>query len=61
MWEALRLRAQAFDGALAWTVQTLDLAAAASGNRSQALITSGDFFTTLGVTAGAWPHFHCGR
>lgn len=51
MWEALRLRAQEFDGALAWHGQTLDLAGGGERQPVQALITSGDFFTTLGVRA----------
>ena len=53
MWEALRQRAQTFDGALAWNVQTLDLAGGGERQPVQALLTSGDFFTTLGVTAAA--------
>ena len=51
MWEALRLRAQDFDGALAWNAQTLDLAGGGERQPVQALITSGDFFMTLGVKA----------
>ena len=51
MWDALRQRAQTFDGALAWNVQTLDLAGGGERQPVQALITSGDFFTTLGVRA----------
>jgi putative ABC transport system permease protein len=51
MWEALRQRAQTFDGALAWSVQTLDLAGGGERQPVQALLTSGDFFTTLGVRA----------
>src|SRR6187401_2931497 len=42
MWEALRQRAQTFDGALAWYVQTLDLAGGGERQPVQALITSGD-------------------
>jgi len=49
MWDALRQRAHQFDGALAWYVQTLDLAGRGERQPVQALITSDDFFTTLGV------------
>ena len=43
MWEALRLRAQEFDGALAWNVQTLDLAGGGERQPVQALITQRRF------------------
>lgn len=49
MWEALRQRAYQFDGTLAWYVQPLDLAGGGERQPVQALITSGDFFRTLGV------------
>jgi hypothetical protein len=53
MYEALRARAQMFDGAAAWTVQPLDLAQGGEKQPSQALIASGEFFPTVGVRAAA--------
>jgi predicted permease len=53
MWDALRLRAETFDGALGWNVQTLDLAGSGERQPVQVLITSGDFFRVLGVRAAA--------
>jgi predicted permease len=53
MFEALRLRAQGFSGVAAWTVQPLDLAGAGERQPVQALIATGDFFSTLGVRAAA--------
>jgi putative ABC transport system permease protein len=52
MWEQLRQRSEAFDGALAWSTQRLNLSA--SGGVMQpvdALVASGEYFTTLGVKA----------
>ena len=49
MFEALRERAQPFHGVAAWTVQPLDLAQSGERQPVQALIATGDFFTTLGV------------
>jgi predicted permease len=51
MFEALRARAQLFDGVATWTVQTLDLAQGGEKRPVQALIASGDFFPTVGVRA----------
>jgi hypothetical protein len=53
MWDAFRPRAQAFDGALAWSwsMQQLNLAEAGEIQPVNALVTSGEFFPTLGVHA----------
>jgi predicted permease len=53
MFEALRERAQAFDGVAAWTVQPLDLAQSGERQPIQALIATGGLFSTLGVRAAA--------
>ena len=51
MWDRLRQRADAFDGALAWTLQRLDLSEAGEIQPVEALLASGGFFRTLGVGA----------
>src|SRR5829696_2082188 len=53
MWEQLRQRADAFDGAFAWTVQRIDLSDGGEAQPVTAVFASGDFFRTLGVEA--WP------
>ena len=51
MWERLRQRVEAFDGAFAWTVRRLNLARAGEMQPVDGVFASGDFFTTLGVPA----------
>src|SRR5258708_25028059 len=51
MWDQFRQRADAFDGAFAWTIQTLDLSQAGEMQPVEVLFASGDFFSTLGVRA----------
>jgi len=51
MWDPLRQQSQAFDGALAWSNQRFNLAAGGEMQPADGLITSGDFFTVLGVKA----------
>ena len=51
MWDQLRQRSQAFDGALAWSNQRFNLAASGEAHSIDGLVTSGDFFTVLGVKA----------
>lgn len=51
MWERLRERADAFDGAFAWILQPLDLAHTGESQPVEALFATGDFFRTLGVRA----------
>lgn len=51
MWDALQQRAQAFDGALAWSTQRFNLAAGGEAQSVEGLVTSGSFFATLGVKA----------
>lgn len=51
MWDALRQRSQPFDGALAWSTQRYNLAAGGEAQPVDGLVTSGGFFTTLGVKA----------
>jgi hypothetical protein len=51
MWDALRQRSQPFDGALAWTTQRFNLATGGEAQPVDGLVTSGDFFTVLGVKA----------
>jgi predicted permease len=53
MFEALQLRAPSFGGVAAWTVQPLDLAQSGEKQPVQALIATGDFFSTLGIRAAA--------
>src|ERR1700683_2662376 len=49
MWDALRPRASAVDGAFAWTIETLNIAAGGGPQPAPALVASGDLFRTLGV------------
>ena len=49
MWAALQPRLGAFDGGFAWKMERLDLAERGESQPVQALIASGDIFTTLGV------------
>lgn len=51
MWDRFRLRAQPFDGAVAWTPQRISLAKGGESQPVEGLIVSGDFFTALGVPA----------
>jgi putative ABC transport system permease protein len=51
MWERLRERANAFDGACTWSVQRFNLAQGGETQPADGLVTSGDFFKTLGVPA----------
>ena len=51
MWDRFRQRAEAFDGAIAWTPQRIDLAANGESQPVDGLVVSGDFFATLGVPA----------
>jgi predicted permease len=51
MWEQLRQRRDVFDGAFAWTVQSVDLGAGGEMQPARALFASGDVFPTLGVPA----------
>src|SRR5437867_1803899 len=51
MWERLRQHANAFDGACTWSVQRFNLAQGGETQPVDGLVTSGDFFTTLGVRA----------
>ena len=51
MWDRFRQRAAAFDGAIAWTPQRIDLAANGETQPVDGLVVSGDFFSTLGVPA----------
>ena len=51
MWDQLRQRAGSFDGALAWSAQRFNLAASGEAQPVDGLVTSGDFFTVLGVKA----------
>ncbi|HXW07792.1 MAG TPA: ABC transporter permease [Vicinamibacterales bacterium] len=51
MWEQLRRRADAFDGAFAWILQRMDLSEGGEMQPVDAVIASGDVFATLGVPA----------
>jgi putative ABC transport system permease protein len=51
MWDGLRQRSQPFDGALAWSNQRFNLATGGEAQPADGLVTSGDFFTVLGVKA----------
>ena len=51
MWDRFRQRADAFDGAIAWTPQRIDLAKDGESQLVDGLVVSGDFFSTLGVHA----------
>jgi putative ABC transport system permease protein len=51
MWDQLRQRTQAFDGAFAWSTQRLNLSADGESQPVDGLIASGELFTMLGVKA----------
>lgn len=51
MWDRLRQRAQAFDGALAFTAERFNLAPSGERQPVNGLYVSGEFFTTVGVPA----------
>ncbi len=51
MWDRLRQRADAFDGAFAWTLQRLDLSEGGEMQPVNGLVASGAFFEALGVPA----------
>jgi putative ABC transport system permease protein len=51
MWDQLQQRSQPFDGALAWSAQRFNLAANGEAQPVEGLVTSGNFFTVLGVNA----------
>src|SRR5688572_20218326 len=51
MWEQLRQRAQAVDGAFAWKTERLNLSADGEMKPVDGLIASGEIFTVLGVKA----------
>lgn len=51
MWDQLRQRADAFDGAFAWTLQRVDGPDGGAAQPFNALIASGSFFDALGVHA----------
>src|SRR5262249_26376502 len=49
VWEAIRQRAQAFDGVTAWSLQRFNLAEAGQTQPVDGLYVSGDYFQVLGV------------
>jgi predicted permease len=51
MWDRLRQRSEAFDGALAFAPERFNLAARGERQLVDGLVVSGDFFTTVGVPA----------
>ncbi len=51
MWDQLRQRRDVFDGAFAWTVQSVDLGSGGEMRPASALFATGDLFATLGVQA----------
>jgi putative ABC transport system permease protein len=51
MWDRFRDRAQAFDGAFVWMPRRLNLGQGGEMQLVDSVITSGDFFSTLGVRA----------
>jgi putative ABC transport system permease protein len=52
VWDQIRQRAQAFDGAVAWSVeQIFNVTQGGETQRVDGVYVSGDFFTTLGVPA----------
>jgi predicted permease len=57
MWERLRDRSEAFDGALAWALQRLDLSEGGEVQPVNGLIASGAFFDVLGVGAAVGRSF----
>jgi predicted permease len=50
-WKEVESRSQAFGGALAWSNARFDVSAGGDAERVDGAFVSGDFFTTLGVTA----------
>jgi predicted permease len=51
MWERLRDRRRAFDGAFAWTLQRLDSSQSGEAQPLDVLFASGDVFAVLGIEA----------
>src|SRR5260370_19263761 len=51
IWDNLRQRAQAFDGATAWSSLRFDLAQGGETQPVDGMYVSGDYFATLGVPA----------
>jgi predicted permease len=51
MWDRLRPRADAFDGAFAWTLDRVDLSDGGEMRPLNGLFATGGFFTTLGIHA----------
>jgi predicted permease len=51
MWDRLRQRAEAFDGALAFTAERFNLAPGGERQPVNGLYVSGEFFSTIGVPA----------
>ena len=51
MWERFRDRAQAFDGAFVWMPRRLGLGQGGEAQWVEGLVTTSDFFSTLGVRA----------
>ncbi len=49
MWDQLRQRTDAFDGAFAWTLQRRDLSSGGEMQPADVLLASGDVFKTLGI------------
>jgi len=49
IWDALRRRAQEFDGAIAWAMRRFNLAQRGEVLVAEGVLVSGDFFTVLGV------------
>ena len=50
-WKEIEKRSQAFGGALAWSNSRFDLSTGGDAARVDGALVTGDFFTTLGVTA----------
>jgi predicted permease len=50
-WKEIQKRGPAFDGALAWSGSRFDVSAGSDTERINGGFVSGDYFTTLGVTA----------
>src|SRR5689334_21069655 len=51
IWDNIRQRAEAFDGASAWSSQRFNLAQAGETLPVDGLYVTGDYFSTLGVPA----------
>src|SRR5262249_51352290 len=51
MWDRFRQRAEAFDGAFAWTLDRVDLSGGGESQPVNALFATADFFSILGVHA----------